>query len=170
LLKETLRGLSRVAFLRIPIIPLDLGELETAARSLMVQVQVVDVRSPNEFEGAFSAVTRGRAGGLVVLSGSMLFAHRWRLAELAAKSRLPTVYSLREHVEAGGLMAYGVDLRDNFRREAGYVDRILKGAKPGDLPIEQPSKFELAINLKAVKALGLTIPPSVLARADQVIE
>jgi ABC-type uncharacterized transport system substrate-binding protein len=170
LLKETLPGISRVAFLRIPTIPLDLRELETAARSLMVRVQVVDVRAPNEFAGAFSAATRGRAGGLIVLAGSMLFANRWRLAELAAESRLPTMYSLREHVEAGGLMAYGVDLRDNFRRAAGFVDRILKGAKPADLPIEQPSKFVLAINLKAAKALGLTIPPSLLLRADQVIE
>jgi putative ABC transport system substrate-binding protein len=94
----------------------------------------------------------------------------WRLAELAGRSRLPTVYLLREHVEAGGLMAYGVDLRDSFRRAAGYVDKILKGARPGDLPIERPTKFELAINLRAAKALGLAIPPSVLARADHLVE
>jgi putative ABC transport system substrate-binding protein len=170
LLKEILPALSRVAFLRHPTIPLDWRELERAARSLMIRVQVVDARGPHEFEGAFAAAARERAGALIVLGGSTFFANRWRLAELAARSRLPAVYLLREHVEAGGLMAYGVDLRDNFRRAADYVDRILKGARPGDLPIERPTKFELAINLKAAKALGLTIPPSVLARADHLVE
>jgi len=170
LLKEILPRLTRVAFLRNPTIPLDLKDLEAAAQSLKLQVHVVEVSAPNELGDAFSAATRKRAGALIVLGGYMVWAHRARLAELAATSRLPTVYLLREHVEAGGLMAYGVDLRDSYRRAAGYVDKILKGAKPGDLPIEQPSKFELSINLKAAKALGLTIPPSVLVRADLIVE
>ena len=105
-----------------------------------------------------------------VLGGAMFFAHRVLIADLAIKSRLPTVYLLREHAEAGGLLTYGVDLRDNFRRAAGYVDKILRGAKPGDLPVEQPTKLELVINLKTAKALGVTIPRSVLARADQIVE
>ncbi len=170
LLKEILPGLSRVAFLRNPTIPLDARELETAARSLMIRVQVVEARTPSDFRSAFAAATKERAGALIVLAGSLFFAHRVRLAELAAQSRLPTVYLLREHVDAGGFMTYGVDIRENFRRAAGYVDRILKGTRPSDLPVEQPTKFELAINLKAAKALGLTIPPSVLARADRLVE
>ena len=170
LLKEILPRLTRVAFLRNPTIPLDVNGLEGAARSLDLQVQLVEARAPTELADAFSAARKGRAGALVVLAGSMFFDHRARLAELATKHRLPTVYLLKEHVEAGGLMTYGVDLRDNFRRAAGYVDKILKGANPADLPIEQPTKFVLAINLRTAKALGLTIPPSVLARADQIVE
>jgi putative ABC transport system substrate-binding protein len=170
LLKEILPRLTRVAFLRHPHIPLDLRELEVTARSLKIRAQVVEARTPDEIADAVSAATRERAGALVVLAGSMFFAHRARIAELAAKSRLPTVYLLREFLEAGGLLAYGIDTRDNFRRAAAYVDRILRGAKPGDLPIEQPMKFELAINLRTAKALGLTIPPAVLVRADHVIE
>jgi putative ABC transport system substrate-binding protein len=170
LLKEILPRLTRVAFLRNPTFPLDLKELEAVAQSLKLQVHVVEASAPNELGGAFSAATRKRAGALIVLGGYMFWAHRARLAELAATSHLPTVYLLREHVEAGGLMAYGPDLRDNYRRAAGYVDKVLRGAKPGDLPIEQPTKFALWINLKAAKALGLTIPPSVLARADQIVE
>jgi putative tryptophan/tyrosine transport system substrate-binding protein len=173
LLKETLPSLSRVAVLTNPTIPsqaLSVREMEVAARSLKLQLQVVEARAPSEFADAFSAATRERAGGLVVLGGSVFFAHRPRLVELAAQNRLPTMYGPREFAQVGGLMAYGVDIRDSWRRAAGYVDRILKGAKPADLPVEQPTKFELVINLKAAKALGLTIPPSVLARADQVIE
>ena len=170
LLKEILPRLTRVAFLRHPDIPLDVKELEATARSLGMWAQVVGARTPNEIAPALSAATMERAGALSVLSGSMFFAHRALIAELALKSRLPTVYLVREHVEAGGLVTYGIDLRDNFRRVAGYVDKILRGAKPGDLPIEQPTKFDLAINLKTAKALGLSIPRSVLARADQIIE
>jgi ABC-type uncharacterized transport system substrate-binding protein len=115
-------------------------------------------------------MTRERAGALTVLGGTMFFNERRRLVDLAAKNRLPTVYTSRDFVDAGGLMSYGSNVADLFRRAATYVDKILKGAKPGDLPVEQPTKFELVINLKAAKALGLTIPQSVLARADQVVE
>jgi ABC-type uncharacterized transport system substrate-binding protein len=170
LLKEILPNLTSVAFLRNPAIPLDLQDLKAAAHSLKLQVHVVEASAPNQLGDAFSDATRKRAGALIVLAGYMFWAHRTRLAALAAASRLPTVYLLREHVDAGGLMAYGVDLRDNYRRAAGYVDKILKGAKPGDLPIEQPTRFELAINLKAAKGLGLTIPPAVLARADLIVQ
>ena len=115
-------------------------------------------------------MARARAGALTVLVSPMFFGERRRLVDLAAKTRLPTLFPWREYVDAGGLMAYGADLADLFRRAATYVDKILKGAKPGDLPIEQPTKYELIINLKTAKALGLTIPPSLLQRADQVIE
>ena len=115
-------------------------------------------------------MTRARAGALTVLPSTMFFIERRRLVALAAKHRLPAVYPLREFVDAGGLMSYGANFADLYRRAATYVDKILKGAKPGDLPVEQPTKFELVINLKAAKALGLTIPPSVLQRADQVID
>jgi putative ABC transport system substrate-binding protein len=143
---------------------------EAAARRLGVRLQFVEARGPEDFDRAFSEITAGRAGALTVLTSGMFFGERRRLVDLAAKNRLPTVYPWRESVEAGGLMAYGPDLADLFRRTAAYVDRILKGAKPGDLPIEQPTKFELVINLKTAKALALTIPPSLLQRADQVIE
>ena len=173
LLKETLPGLGRVAILSNPTVPshaLNVKEAEVAARSLKVQLQVLPARDPSEFAGAFAAATRERAGALIVLGGSVFFAHRLRLVELAAQSRLPTMYVVREFAQEGGLMAYGADLRDSWRRAAWYVDRILKGAKPADLPVEQPTKFELVINLKTAKALGLTIPPAVLARADEVIQ
>ena len=170
LLKEIRPGLTRVAFLRNPTIPLDFNELGVAAQSLKLRVQVVEARAPNELGDALSAAARERAEGLIVLAGAMFFVHRSRLAALAIKHRLPSVYLLREHAEAGGLMTYGVDLRDLFRRAATYVDKILKGAKPGDLPVEQPTKWDLVINLKTAKALGLTIPPSLLLRADHVIE
>jgi putative ABC transport system substrate-binding protein len=115
-------------------------------------------------------MTRERAGALFVLAVGMFLLHRTRVAELAAQHRLPAMYPVREFVDAGGLMVYGASLRDNFRRAATYVDKILKGAKPGDLPVEQPTKFELIINVKTAKALGLTIPPSLLSRADHVVE
>jgi putative ABC transport system substrate-binding protein len=173
LLKEAVPGISRVAVLSDPTIPthaLDLREAEVAARSLKVQLQVLQARAPSDFASAFSAMTKDRAGGLIGLGGSMFFAHRTRIVELAAQSRLPAMYTGKEFAEAGGLMAYGSNTRENFRRAATYVDKILKGAKPADLPVEQPTKFELVINLKTAKALGLTIPPSLLQRADELIQ
>ena len=143
---------------------------DVAARALGVRLQVVEVRGPDDFGRAFSDVTRARAGALTVLGTTMFFNARRRLVDLAAKNRMPAVYPLREFVDAGGLMAYGPNLADLFRRAATYVDKILKGAKPGDLPVEQPTKFELVINLKTAKALGITIPQSVLGRADEVIQ
>ena len=135
-----------------------------------MQLQLLEARGPNEFDGAFAAVAKERVGALLVLSDAMLSSHRTRLADLAVRSRLPSAYAVRESVEAGGLMSYGPSFLDLYRRSAAYVDKILKGAKPADLPVEQPTKFELVINLKTAKALGLTIPPSLLQRADQVIE
>ena len=173
LLKEALPSLSRVAILSNPSIPshaMDVKETEVAARALKMRLQVLEVRAPSELAGAFSAATKERAGALVVLSGTIFFAHRTRIVELATQSRLPAMYSWRENAEAGGFMVYGPSLRDNWRRAAWYVDRILKGAKPGDLPVEQPTKLELVVNLKAASALGVTFPPAVLARADEIIE
>ena len=170
LFKEVVPRLSRVAFLRHPAITVDPKELEGPARALKLQGQFVDARTPDELPAAFAAAVRARSDGLIVLGGSMFFAHRAQLAELAVRHRLPTVYLLREHVEAGGLLSYGIDLRDTFRRAAGFVDKILKGAKPGDLPIEQPRKFDLSINLKTARALGIAVPQTVLVRADRVVE
>ena len=147
-----------------------LKRAEVAARILGVRVQFVKVRVPADIDRAFSEMTRGRAGALTVLTSIMLFDERRRLVDLAAKNRLPAVYPWREAVDAGGLMAYGANLNDLYRRAATYVDKILKGAKPADLPIEQPTKFEFGVNLKTAKALGLTIPPSLLGRADEVIQ
>jgi len=135
-----------------------------------VQLQFVEARGPENFDRAFSEMTRARADALTVLSSNMFVSERRRLVDLAAKNRLPAVYNVREYVDAGGLMAYGPNLADLYRRAATYVDKILKGAKPGGLPVEQPTKFELVINLKTAKALGLTIPQPVLARADEVIQ
>jgi putative ABC transport system substrate-binding protein len=143
---------------------------EVAARALGVRVQFVEARGPADFDRAFSDMTRARAGALAVLGSAIFNSERRRLVDLAAKHRLPTVYTSRDFVDAGGLMTYGVNLADLFRRAAAYVDKTLKGTKPGDLPVEQPTKFELMINLKTAKALGLTIPPSLLQRADEVIE
>ena len=170
LLKEVLPRLTRVAFLRNPTISGESKELEAAARVVKLQVRYVEAAVVSELPAAIEAATKMRADALFVLAGYLFWANRVRLAELAAAGRLPAMYLLREHVEAGGLMAYGVDLRDLYRRAAGYVDKILRGARPGDLPIEQASRFDLAINLKAAKALGLAIPPSVLARADLIVE
>jgi putative ABC transport system substrate-binding protein len=173
LLKEVVPGLTRVAALSNPTMPgdeRDVRELELAARPLKIRLHFVKAQEPRAFADAFHVATKARPGALFILrGGSMFFAQRARLAELAAQTRLPTFYPLRDYVEAGGLMSYGVDIRDTFRRAAGYVDRILRGAKPADLPVEQPTKFELVMNLKTAKALGLTIPPAVLARADEVI-
>jgi len=135
-----------------------------------VQLQLLEARGPNEFDGAFAAMAKERVGALLVLSDAMLNSHATRVADLAATSRLPAAYGVRESVEAGGLMSYGPSFIDLYRRAATYVDKILKGVKPGELPVERPTEYELVINLKTAKALGLTIPPSLLARADQVIE
>jgi putative ABC transport system substrate-binding protein len=173
LLKETVPKVRAVAILSNPANPGHAGtirDLKVAAGLLGVQLQFLEAQGPKDFAGAFAAMTRERAAALLVVSDPTFDFHGARLAELAAKSRLPAMYGLRTHPEVGGLMSYSPDIRDNFRRAATYVDKILKGAKPGDLPIEQPTKFELVINLKTAKALGLTIPQSILGRADQVIE
>jgi putative ABC transport system substrate-binding protein len=147
-----------------------LREAKVAAGSLKVQLQLLEARAPGDFAGAFSAMTKERAGGVIIIASSMFNAERTRIAELAAQSRVPAISSTKEFAEAGGLMAYGINLGENFRRAATYVDKILKGTKPADLPVEQPTKFELVINLKTAKALGLTIPPALLARANEVIQ
>jgi len=139
-------------------------------RALGLKPFFIEVRDPPDFEGAFTAMTKESVEALFVLEDVMLYAQRTRIIELASKHRLPAMYEWRNYAESGGLMSYGTDFADVFRRAASYVDKILRGAKPADLPVEQPTKFELVINLKTAKALGLTIPPSLLARADQVIE
>ena len=173
LLKETVPGVRRVAVLASPANPsyaTAIENLRVAARALGVQLQLPEARGPGEFAGACAAMARERAGALHVFSGPEFGPHRERLANLAAKRRLPAMYSDRAYTEAGGLMSYGPDIRDNFRRSASYVDKILRGAKPADLPVEQPVKFEIVVNLRTAKALGLTIPRSVLLRTDQFIE
>ena len=176
LLKQAVPGVSRVAVLWQPgglgerTEKDQLKEADVAARALGVRPQFVEARGPADFDRAFSEITRARAGALAVLPSPMLFGERRRLVDLAAKNRLPAVYPWRESVDAGGLMAYGPNIPDLFRRAATYVDKILKGTKPGDLPVEQPTKFELVINLKTAKTLGLTISPSVLGRADHIVK
>ena len=176
LFKEAVPGVSRVAALWHPgaygerTMRGILKETEVAARALGVQLQFVDVRGPNEFDRAFSLLIRQHADSLITLPSPMLFQEHRRIVDLATKSRLPAMYQTREFVDAGGLMAYGANIPDLFRRAAPFVDKIVRGARPADLPIEQPTKYELLINLKTAKALGLTIPQSVLARADQIIE
>jgi putative tryptophan/tyrosine transport system substrate-binding protein len=164
---------SRIAILwdeRSPGARLTVDGTEAAAKTAGLIIQSVPVGSAAGLEAAFATVVRGRAGALIVVGAAKLFSYRKRIAELAVKHRLATVVSTREYAEAGCLVSYGVDNPDMFRRAAVYVDKIRKGAKPGDLPIEQPTKFELIINLKTAKALGLTIPQSLLARADEVIQ
>jgi ABC-type uncharacterized transport system substrate-binding protein len=176
LLKEGLPKISRVAVLWHPsafgerTMSEMLKEMEAATQTLRVELRIVEVRGPDEIDGAFSAMARERADSLFQGPSAMLFAERRRIVALAAKHRLPSMFNAREFVELGGLMAYGANLADLTRRAVTYVDKILKGAKPGDLPIEQPTKFELIINLKTAKALGLTIPSSLLARADEIIQ
>jgi ABC-type uncharacterized transport system substrate-binding protein len=174
LLKETVPKLSRVAVFGTSTSGANarnLRETEVAAEALGVRLQHLDVRGSEDFETAFLAASNGRADAvLVMVWGAILNLHRAEFAKLAVKSRLPAMYQQREHVEAGGLMTYGVSEVDLNRRAAVYVDKILKGAKPADLPVEQPTKFELVINLKTTKQIGLTIPPNVLARADRVIK
>jgi len=164
---------TRIAVLWSPDTPSHtpaLKAVKEAGRTLRVHLQPVGVRTAAELEGAFAAMARARAQAVLVLIGPIFFAERQRVAELAIKHRLPTMSTLKEVTEAGGLMTYGPNQEDLYRRGAIYVDKILKGAKPADLPVEQATKFELVINLKTAKTIGLTIPQSVLARADQIIE
>jgi len=174
LLKEATIKVSRLAVLRSPVNPVhrDLMSqaLPSAAQKAGVTLIPLDVQSLTDLQRAFDTASRERADALYVLGDVFTFVHRARIVALAAKNRLPTIYTSRGAVELGGLMSYGPQLRDLFRRAATYVDKILKGAKPGDLPVEQPTKFELAINLKTARELGLTIPPSLLKRADEVIQ
>jgi putative ABC transport system substrate-binding protein len=173
LLRETISGVAQVGVLWDPSFPpavAELKEIEGAARSLRVVIWPLGVQRPDEFEGALLAMTTHHAAALIVVSGRVFTQHRHRLAELTTKARLPMMSYRREVAEAGGLMSYGPNYPDMDRRAATYVDKILKGAKPNDLPVEQPAKVEFVINLKTAKALGLTIPPSLLQRADQVIE
>jgi putative ABC transport system substrate-binding protein len=171
LLKEAVPGMGRVVVLSHPTVTSQMGVVEDAARSYGVRLQIVRVQRPDDFGAAFAEARKDRAEAVLIMASPFFFAHRARLVELAARHRLPAMYFQREFVVgAGGLMSYGPNLRDLFRRAATYVDKLLKGAKPGDLPIEQPTKFELTINLKTAKALGLTIPQSLLARADEVIQ
>ena len=173
LLKTAFPKVSRVAILQNPNNATNVAqfkESEAAARALKIQLLPLDVRRAEDFEGAFLAALRARVDALITGGDTLLVTHRARIVDFAAKNRLPTMYSNRDFTDAGGLMSYGPNVADMFRRAATYVDKILKGAKPGDLPVEQASKFELIVNLRTAKALGLTISPSLLLRADQVIE
>ena len=173
LLKEAVPGLARVAVIWDPATPSHgpgLKAVEVAGPSLGLRVQTVPVRSATEFDSAFSAIIRERAGAVLVLSTPIFIAGASRLAELALTHKLPSMFGPRHHVEAGGLMSYSPDRLDNWRRAATYVDKILKGTKPADLPVQQPTRFEFVINLKTAKQIGLTIPPNLLARADTVIK
>jgi putative ABC transport system substrate-binding protein len=172
LLKETLPEVSRVAALWDPAgDPSQVKTSEAAARSLGIRLHVLKVGRPDGFEPAFAEARKADARALIVLGSPFFYVHRARLVELAAKHRMPTIYPQREFVEgSGGLMSYGTDYHNQFRRAAVYVDRILKGARPADLPIERPTKFELVVNLRTAKTLGLTLPGSVLQRADKVID
>ena len=173
LLKEALPKLSRVAVLRNPNNPsneLQFRETQAAARSLGIEIQLFDVRNRKELESAFSVMAKARADAFTVMGDPMFLSQQNQIANLATTSRLPSVFARNENVEAGGLMSYGPTLADQFRQAATYVDKILKGAKPGDLPVEEPTRMYLVINLKTAKALSLTIPQTLLLQADQVIE
>jgi ABC-type uncharacterized transport system substrate-binding protein len=173
LLKEIIPALSRVAVMGSSFEPGNaqtLRDTELAATALGVQLQYLEVQTPKDIETVFRAASKGRADAVLVLVSPVLDSQRTQVAQLAVKTRLPVIHPQPEYVEAGGLMTYGVSVTDLFRRAATYVDKILKGTKPADLPVEQPTKFELVINLKAAKQIGLTIPPNVLARADRVIK
>ena len=173
ILKEVVPRLSRVALLWNPTNSSNAPQLrhaQEAVRTLGLRLQALEVRRPAELDDAFAAITKEHAGAVIVVLDSMLIANRTRIADLAARRHLPTMYGLSDHVRAGGLMAYGPDVADMYRRAATYVDKILKGSKLTELPVEQPTKFELIVNLSAARALGLTIPPSISARADQLIQ
>jgi putative ABC transport system substrate-binding protein len=173
LLKEAVPKAKRIAVLMDPTHPtnaLDLKSTKIAAQALGVTLQSLEVRASSELDSALARMIRQHVDALIVLSGDLLFTHRRHILDVASKNRVPAIYGWREGAEAGALLSYGVDIADNYRRAAAFVDKILKGAKPADLPVEQPSKFELVVNLKSAKALGLTIPPSLLQRADEVIQ
>ena len=173
LLKAAVPGVSRIAIISNPTNPAvthHIRAAETSAKALGLQNEFLEVRDTGDFGKAFLKATRGRAGALMALDDALIFTHRALVVRLAAENRLPAIYGFREFIDVGGLMVYAGNLASMYRRAATYVDKILKGAKPADLPVEQPTKFELVINLKTAKALGLTIPPSVLGRADEVIE
>jgi len=172
LLKEIVPRLSRLAVFGTSTSPGNaqaLREAELATAAVGARLQYLDVRSPNQIETAFQEVRRGHADAVLVLTSAVFVLHRTQLADLAVKSRLPAIYDRREFVDDGGFMSYGTSFADLSRRAATYVDKILKGAKPGEMPVEQPTKFEFVINLKTAKQIGLTLPPNVLARADRVI-
>jgi len=173
LLKEAVPKVARVAVLYEPASrpsSLEVKEvLPVAARALRLTIQPLEVRSADDFERVFAALRKQRPDGFYVTTGGLMMANQKRIADLALKSRIPSMYQSREFVDAGGLMSYGADIADSYRRVAYFVDRILKGAKSADLPVEQPTKFEFIINLKTAKQIGLTIPPNVLVRADRVI-
>jgi len=172
LLKAAVPGVTRVAYLwhSAPNSARSLQELETAARALGIQLHPVEVRAPYPFDQAFATMTEAHADALITQPSAIFLNRRTQIVDLAARTQLPGIFPEREFTEAGGLMAYGSSVTANFRRAATYVDKILKGAKPGDLPVEYPIKFELVINLKTAKALGLTIPPTLLFQADEVIQ
>jgi putative ABC transport system substrate-binding protein len=173
LLKEIVPKLSRVVVLGMSTNPGNsqlLKETELAAGAFGVKLQYLDIQNPKDIESGFRAASKGRADAVLALNSPLLSSHRTEIAQLAVKTRLPAIYDRREFVEDGGLISYGVSISDMDRRAATYVDKILKGAKPADLPVEQPTTFELVINLKIAKQIGLTIPPNVLARADKVIK
>jgi putative tryptophan/tyrosine transport system substrate-binding protein len=176
LLKQAVPGMTRVGVLSHPGDPSEatvksvLEQTEAAARALRVQLLRLEAQGPNDFDRAFAAMSRERVGGLILIPSAMFVDERRRIVNVVIKDRLPAMFYFREFAEAGGLMSYGPNFRELWRRAATYVDKILKGAKPADLPVEQPTKFELVINLKTAKALGLTIPPSLLQRADEVIQ
>jgi putative ABC transport system substrate-binding protein len=172
LLREATPRVSRVAVLWNPpgSIPDYMKATQTAARSLGVTLQAVEVRTADDFERAFASILKQRAEALVVGPGQFLFSHQRRVVEFSAKNHLPSLYAWKDPAIAGGLMAYGINIPQAYRRAAYYVDKILRGTKPGDLPVERPTKFDLVINLKTARALGLTIPQSILVRADEIIQ
>ena len=173
LLKEAAPQVRRVAILVNPTNPghaFILNKMKADAQSLGLSLHLLEARAPSEFDRAFEMMAKDRVDALLVVADAMFQSNRTRLAELTAKNRLPTLYTFREYVDAGGLISYGPNLVSQYRQAGVYVDKILKGAKPSDLPVEQPTKFELVINLKTAKALGLTIPQSVLARADDLVQ
>jgi putative ABC transport system substrate-binding protein len=176
LVKQAVPGASRIALLIKPDSTLEhvlkerVKATEVAARTLGMRLQVVEARGPEDLDRAFSDMVKARADAVSVAATPLFDAHRRRITDLAIRHRLPTVYTFRTYVEAGGLMSYGPDIAHLFRRTAGYVDKILKDARAGDLPVEQPTKFELAINLRTARALGVTIPAPLLQRADHVVQ